>query len=384
LPARDAARSKRYLFLGRELRQLPASWLQFVGSDFLSWHAKWQILSEIIRRRSCPGEDESVDHFARRRFGDEVAEVLVDPLVTGIYGGDPRLLSLQSAFPRFAAMERNHGSILRAMVRSAWSRSRVGKSGQRGRGHLWSFRPGLRYLIETLAERITNSPLLNVNVKTVAKEQATKACWSVHGEGEGSWPADAVILACPASKQAEQLADLDQTLAEEISAIPYNRLVVVALGYRREQLRVRRDGFGYIAPQRLGRNVLGVQWCSSIFEDRAPSGMVLWRAMCGGWNRPDIVDWTDERLLNAVKEELQLAMGIEAVPTFHTIIRWDPAIPQYNLGHGDRLRRIAERLRLHPGLYLAGNAYHGVALNDCIEQARQVAVTVASYLTKLS
>jgi oxygen-dependent protoporphyrinogen oxidase len=142
----------------------------------------------------------------------------------------------------------------------------------------------------------------------------------------------------------------------------------------------RLDGFGFIAPQRTRRDLLGVQWCSSIFPERAPPGSVLLRAMCGGWNRPDTVHWEEDRLLTAVRRELRLALGVVAPPSFHQIIRWDRAIPQYQLGHNERVAWIEDRVRRHPGLFLAGNAYHGIAINDCTEQAEQLAARLKQYL----
>jgi oxygen-dependent protoporphyrinogen oxidase len=155
-------------------------------------------------------------------------------------------------------------------------------------------------------------------------------------------------------------------------------VAVVAVGYVAADVPHRLDGFGYLSPQRSRRDVLGVQWCSSIFPDRAPAGLVLMRAMCGGWNRPEIVDWDDDRLLAAVRAELGQVMGVQAAPVFHQVVRWDRAIPQYHLGHLERVAWIEERTARHPGLYLGGNAYRGVALNDCVEQAGVLADRAAA------
>ena len=206
-----------------------------------------------------------------------------------------------------------------------------------------------------------------------------RAGWLI-GDGQERWPADAVILACPAHVQANLLADLDADLAERIAQIPYNRLAVIALGYRRQDVPISVDGFGYIAPQRTRRDLLGVQWCSSIFPGRAPDGAVLLRAMCGGWQRAEMLDWDDERLLQSARAELRQTMGISAAPFFQEIIRWDRAIPQYHVGHLARLAWLEERVRRHPGLFLAGNAYHGVSLNDCTEQGIVLARKVKAYL----
>ncbi|HZY86234.1 MAG TPA: protoporphyrinogen oxidase, partial [Gemmataceae bacterium] len=202
----------------------------------------------------------------------------------------------------------------------------------------------------------------------------------VSAEGRDRWTADAVVLAAPAYRQAALLAELDAGLAELIAGIAYNRVAVVALGYRREDVPGGLDGFGFIAPQRLRRDVLGVQWCSSIFPDRAPPGLVLLRALCGGWGRPEVVGWPEPRLLGAVRAELAVSMGVRAEPVFHHVVRWDRAIPQYHLGHLDRVAWVEGRAGRHPGLFLGGNCYRGVALNDCVEQAGLLAGRVAGWL----
>jgi oxygen-dependent protoporphyrinogen oxidase len=386
LPASEASARNRYLFLGGRLRPLPASLGAFLRSDLLSWRGKLGVLAEPLRPRRQTSGDESIDAFARRRIGREAAAVLADAFVTGIHAGDPALLSVRAAFPRLAALEAEHGSLVRGMMRTA--RQRRADAAARGEtyrrpGTMWSFREGLRLLVETLRDRLATPPLLGVRVRRV--ELATgngtaRPTWNVLAEGKDGWAADAVVLACPAYQQAALLADLDRDLAELIDGIVYNRVAVVALGYRREDVPVPLDGFGYIAPQWTRQDLLGVQWCSSIFPERAPAGMVLLRAMCGGWNRPEVVGWDDDRLLGAIRADLRRALGIEAAPAFHHIVRWDRAIPQYQLGHLERVARIEARAARHPGLFLAGNAYHGVALNDCTERAEVVAAAVRRYL----
>jgi oxygen-dependent protoporphyrinogen oxidase len=206
----------------------------------------------------------------------------------------------------------------------------------------------------------------------------------VQGDGNDRWPADAVVLTCPAYQQAAILADLDAELAAQVGGIPYNRVTVVGLGYRRADMPHPLDGFGYIAPQRTRRDLLGVQWCSSIFPGRAPDGMVLLRALVGGWHRPDAAAWDGDRLLAALRAELRLALGVAAAPVLHHIVRWERAIPQYHLGHLDRVAWVEQRLARRPGLWLGGNAYHGVALNDCTEQGEVLAGRVAAYLAEKS
>jgi oxygen-dependent protoporphyrinogen oxidase len=378
--ASDAAARNRYLWLGGQLRALPTGPGSLIGSNILGWRGKLSLLWERFRSGPRTMRDESIDAFARRRCGAEVADVLADALVTGIYAGDPALLSLPACFPRLAQLEREYGSVIKGFAQAARKRRTEararGEPYQRG-GKLWSLRGGLRVLVETLAEQLRTAPHLGVRVRSITKRGNQ---WHVRAGGRDAWHADALVLTCPAYRQAEMIADLDAALADRIGEIPYNRVAVVGLGYRQSDILCPLDGFGFIAPQRTRRDLLGVQWCSSIYPDRAPAGMVLLRGMCGGWNRPDVVDWDDGRLLNAVRAELQAAMGIATAPVFHCIIRWPCAIPQYHVGHLDRLAWIDGRLGSHPGLFLGGNAYRGVALNDCTEQGEVVARQVARYL----
>jgi oxygen-dependent protoporphyrinogen oxidase len=378
IPASEAAGKNRYLLLRGRLERLPDGFGSFLRSRVLSWRGKWGLLTERFRAPRRGDGDESIDAFARRRAGDEVADVLADAFVTGIHAGDPKLLSLRATFPRLAELEERYGSVMKGFAAAAKERRAAAQA--RGEvyqrpGQMWSFREGLQALIDGLRAGLRRPPLLGAGVRRIDKQEGTPT-WTVHGEGQERWSADAVVLACPAYEQAAILADLDAELAERINGIPYNRVAVVALGYRRPDVPVALDGFGFLVPQRDRRDLLGVQWCSSIFPDRAPPGLVLLRAMCGGWSRGEMVGWDDARLLAAVRAELRAAMGVTAEPVFHRVVRWDRAIPQYHLGHLGRVAWVEERARRYPGLFLTGNAYRGVAMNDCTERAAALAAEV--------
>ncbi len=377
IAASESSRKNRYLLLDSKLQALPSSLWSFLRSPTLSWRGKVNLILERYRRRPARlGGDESVADFARRRAGSEVAAVLADAVVTGIHAGDPEQLSLAAAFPRLAEFERKYGSVSRGFV--AARRERRKEAEARGVAvkpqRLWSFREGLQILVDALRERLSDSIIAGASGRRI---QRFGNAWRVLGDGRDEWEADVVILTTPAHEQAGMVEELDPALAFEMWSIPYCRVAVVAFGFRQSEAP-SPDGFGYIAPQNSRRNVLGVQWCSSIFSDRAPRNMVLWRALCGGWSRPEIVDWPDDRLTEAVRAELKLAMGIEAPPVFTHVVRWPAAIPQYVIGHLDRVRRIESRLAAHPGLFVGGNAYHGVAMNDCTEQAIMLAERIAT------
>lgn len=375
ISASQAASKNRFLFLDGRLRRLPDNLPSFLRSDLLSWIAKLRLLAERYRPSGVGHEEESIDAFARRRVGDEVARTFVDAFVTGILAGDPKLLSVRAAFPRLAGWEREHGSVLKGMAEARRQRQQQGVTARAGK--LWSFQGGMITLVETLASRLRTAPRLGVTVRSISRDPAG---WRVEVEGHDPWNADAVALTCPAYRQAELLAGADPRIAELLAGIAYNRVAVVALGYRREDVPHSLDGFGYLSPQRERRDVLGVQWCSSIYQDRSPTGRILLRAMCGGWHRGEIVDWPDDRLLAAVRAELALSIGVRVAPVFTQLTRWRRAIPQYHLGHLARVAAVEQRLANHPGLFVGGNAFRGVAINDCVEQAGLLAVKIQEYL----
>jgi oxygen-dependent protoporphyrinogen oxidase len=189
--------------------------------------------------------------------------------------------------------------------------------------------------------------------------------------------ADRVVLAMPPNAQAKLLAALDADLAAKLAAIPSNAIAVVAVGCPARDVPPGLDGFGYLSPQREGRPVLGVQWCSDIYPGlRAPSGMALWRALVGGPRFPEMADAPDDVLLRPVRNELALVTGMRAEPEFVKIIRWPKAIPQYQLGHANRVEEIQAHASRWPGLFLGGCAFGGVALNDCVDQAGAMAIRV--------
>lgn len=378
--ATEAARKNRYLFLGDRLKALPDGLGAFLKTDLLTWRGKLSLVWERFRSKKADEADESIDVFARRRAGNEAADVFADALVTGIYAGDPKLLSLPACFPRIAELEREHGSVIKGFIAEA--KKRRAEANAKGvayerPGKMWSLPGGMRALIDAIVAQLKSPPDYGVAIRAVEK---TNEDWRVHGERHQSWQADGVVLTCPAHQQAQLVSRLDAELAQEIGAIPYNCVAVVALGYRQADVPHSLDGFGYIAPENTRRDLLGVQWCSSIYPGRAPEGCVLLRAMAGGWQRPEIVDWDDHRLLQAIRTELHVAMNITAEPIFHKIIRWQKAIPQYHLGHLERVKRIDDRLKKWPGLWLGGNAYRGVAINDCTEQGDQIAQEIAANL----
>jgi len=380
VPASRSSRRYRFLYIRDRLYCLPSGPLGLLTTPLLSWRGKIDLLAELWRRPRPPraaATDESVYDFFCRRVGREAADVFADALVTGIQGGDPRQLSMAACFPRIVALEQHYGSIIRGLIRERGQRRRQAR--QQGQPpppppQLWSFREGLQRLIDALSQAL--GPALRLGTAVTAlhprRDNGSTPRWLIQATDTPPLEADAVVLTCPAYVQAQLLTPLDADLAAEVAAIPYNRIAVVALAYRQVDAPQLPQGFGYIAPQAQRRDVLGVQWCSLIFPQRAPAGMMLWRALCGGVHRGDILEWDDPTLLQAVTQEMRRILAVQAPPAWTHIYRYPRAIPQYVLGHLARLQRIDTAVRRWPHLFLSGNPYRGIALNDCAEEAERL------------
>lgn len=383
LAASEGSRKNRYVLKNGKIQALPGSLWSFIRSPLLSWKSKFLLMTEKYRKNKSSGDDESIRDFATRRAGREVADLFADALVTGIHAGDPSLLSVRAAFPRLVQFEKDYGSVMRGITAAGRAKRKAAKAkGETPQPQrMWSFRGGLQTIIDSLQEKLSPSIVCGVSVKRILPEGQG---WRIEAEGKESWSCDAVVLTSPAYEQANALADLDNELATRISEIAYTPVAVVALGFPKSSVGSQNlDGFGYIAPQSTRRDLLGVQWCSSIFPDRAPEGQVLWRALCGGWNRPDILSWNDEQLTRAVVQELRAAMSVTGEPSFVHIVRWPKAIPQYHLGHLGRVQQIETRRELHKGLFLGGNSFKGVAINDCTENAGVQALEILKFLNEV-
>jgi oxygen-dependent protoporphyrinogen oxidase len=237
----------------------------------------------------------------------------------------------------------------------------------------------MKTLIDALTTQL--APDVHLGRATHSVERTANGRWLVHTDG-ATCSADAVVLACPAFAQGDILSELDGELAQEVGAIPYTCAVVASVGFHRADLPANPEGFGYLTPQRLGRPVLGVLWSSCIFPRQAPDNRFQFRAIMGGWRRRDVLEWDDGKIVQTVLDDLRETLKIQAAPEFTWVYRWEKAIPQYHLGHLERLRRIEDARRRHPGLWLTGNPYRGVSLNDCTHEAEFVSEQVKSYLFK--
>jgi oxygen-dependent protoporphyrinogen oxidase len=366
---------KRYIFSDGILNALPESPPSFLKSKLISWPGKLRMIYEIIAPKGPA--DETVSDFIMRRLGKEALDKLIDPMVSGVFAGDPYRMSIKSSFPRIKELEQEYGSLIRALIK-------IKKESKKGGaqvsvapgGRLTSFQDGAETIISALVEKLEGRVKTGISVRGLER---TGDIYQVHTSG-GVFTADAVVLASPAHSSADILKDFDSELSGALSEIPYPPVSVVCFGYKKEKVKHTLDGFGFLIPHREGRRILGTLWDSSIFPNRAPKGRVLLRTMVGGSQSPELAMLDDDRLVRAVFDELKPIVSLGTEPDMVRIYRWEKAIPQYIAGHGERLAFIDERLKSCPGLYITGNAYHGVGINDCVENSSKISERILSVI----
>lgn len=365
------ASEKRYVMRKGRLEAVPGGPGELLSSSVLSLKGAARLMAEPFIPKRAGHNDESVYDFARRRLGPEAAE-LMDAIVTGIYAGDPRRLSIKAAFPKIAGMEADHGSLVRGAlamgVKKIRSRDRGQKKGG-GRPKLTGFAEGMESLTGAIAHRLEDAIQTGRPVTRLTKVGR----WRIEAGGGEPIEADAVVLATPTGPMARILAEAAPAAVDPLEAIPYAPAVVVGLGFPKAKMPKALDAFGYLVPSSEGRKILGALFTSSIFPDRAPDGHVMIRSILGGARNPELLQLDDDALLHLVRAELSLALGGPMPdPVFTRVVRWEAAIPQYVLGHQLRVSEAKAAVKPLKGIYLAGNGLFGVSISDCASRAEAV------------
>jgi oxygen-dependent protoporphyrinogen oxidase len=368
--------ARSFVRLGDELHRLPEGLTGMIPAD-LGALADSALLSDAgLARLEAEPEvppvavdgDESVAAFVSRRLGPEAYERLVEPLMTGIYGGDGEQLSLLATFPNLRALELEHGSLLTGLALQTPAPGEYPP--------FVSLRGGMEELVRAVAGALERTTF-TVGAATQVRRQ--EGGYAVHlADGRTVW-ADAVVLAVPAYAAADAVADIDADLAEPLAAIPYASPAIVTLAFAADDVQRPPDGYGYVVPKVEGSDVLACTWSSNKWDGRAPAGQPLVRVFLGRFGGRDVTELPDDELIDLARDELRV-VGVDAEPRFTRIHRWPRGMPQYTLGHPERLARIDAALERHPGLALAGSAYRGVGIPDCIESGEAAAGAVAHTL----
>ena len=377
----DKSAGKRYIYNRGILHEISPSPIAFMRSPLLSLRGRLRLTAEpFIRKRRDWENDESIFDFVSRRIGREAAATLVDSMVSGIFGGDSRKLSLQACFPVMRKMEYDHGSLVRAMIakKKAAKKSGLKSSGPAGPGgQLTSFKNGLYTLIEVFAQRYGDAITTGCPIMEISR---TENGYRVVREGGTAVEFDAVICAAPAFAAAAMVDRMSKSLSKLLASIPYASIAVVCLGYDRQDIAHDLDGFGFLIPRGQGKRILGSIWTSSIFSGRSPEGMVQFRTMIGGATDPGAVELSDGELLDIITDDLSPVLGLAGPPAYIRIFRYTRGIPQFVIGHPARMSQMNDLLRAFPGLSFTGNAYEGVGLNDCVVRSEKAVSATAKYL----
>jgi oxygen-dependent protoporphyrinogen oxidase len=375
----DDASAARYIVRNGELRRVPTSPPAFLTSGVLPLAGLLRLLCEPLAR-GRPEGDESVFDFARRRIGRQAAETLVDAMVTGVFAGDSTRLSLISTFPRMAAMEREHGSLTRAMLARRRQQRQSGTTGGGGPagpgGTLTTFSEGMGQLPRQLAERLGHRLLLD----TPADELSVNGSRFELQLGSEPLRAEAVLLTTSARASAALLQAAAPRAVDPLHDVPTVPIAVVTMAYRDPDSFGRPvEGFGFLVPRAERLGILGTLFCHAIFPGQAPAGSLLLRTMIGGAREPEAVALDDAALVARVRHALAAVLGRDPDPDRTWIVRHEEGIAQYTLGHQERAR-AAEQSASAIGVELAGSALRGVSVNDCIRQAREAAARLARRL----
>lgn len=367
----------RFVLLGGKLVPVPMSPPAFLSSDLLGWKTKFAILTEVLRTSRPPEPDESIAAFARRKFSAELLDRLVGPFVSGIYAGDPEQISLRAAFPSIYEAEMSSGSVMRGMFRAAKTAKRtVSQSQPRRRPSLISFRSGNENLTDALADKLGSNLRCNIDVTDIRRTEdgfLVRLRKLVASEGIAC---ERLVIATPTNVAASLLEQMVPSAVPSLREIAYAPVAVVSLGYRREQIRHSLNGFGFLAPRSSGIRTLGTVWNSSLFPGRAPQGQVLLTSFVGGATDPSAADLSDDALSQLVHSELAPLLAVSGRPVMQHVTLYTRAIPQYSLGHTERLQTIRQAMKQVPGLWLTGNYWSGPAVGSCIEHAFEVAEQV--------
>lgn len=362
---------KRYLTKGGRLVGIGLHPLAFLTSNYLSRSARLRMAAEILQPRGDPDAEETVAEFGRRRFGVEFAQRVLDPLVAGMFAGDAKRTELGFVMPALAAMERAHGSVIRAVLRA---RLTGGKMPAR---QLSSWRDGIGMLPNALALRLGNSVKPGVTVRRIAR---TPQGFAIDTGDRGRIHARAVVVATQPHVAAQMLAQLAPEAADECARVAAPPLAVVFLGYRRDQVAHPLDGLGYLTPGCEGRVVNGGLFCSSMFAARAPANHVAISAYVGGARAPDHARLTADALIHIVRGELADLVGARGEPVVARVRQWPRGLPQFQSGHSRLVERLEQALSDPSGLFITGNYLHGVSVGACVDRAMDTARRINRHL----
>ena len=384
---------KAFVLHGGRLHELPEGLVSFVPkqlgpflrSGLLSWIGLARMGLDVVVPRGSSQADESLASFFRRRFGSQAFDRVLEPLMAGIYAGDAEQMSLKATFPRFLELEQQHGSIIRGMM-AAKKKAPSTSAGGSKRTMFVSLRNGLGDLVTALTTRLTRQGVelrlgCQVDALRVRSHQPGRWMYDLILNDGTALSTESLVLATPAYVSAELLRPLTPIAGGLLEMISYASTATIAMSYPASAVAGAVEGFGFIVPRKAGRDLIAATWTSLKWPHRAPVDQVLARCYVGGVGREAILQLDDDQLVARVRAELSALCGIKAEPTYVEVNRWWKAMPQYTLGHLDRLTQLDAAVSRYGGLVLTGAGYRGVGIPDCIRDGALAAGRVVRYLS---
>jgi len=382
----NAHRPATYVFSGGRMHPMPDGMmlmaptmiLPILRSHLLSWRGKLRMALEILVPRNRGTADESLASFVRRRLGTEVLDKIAAPLMGGIHAADPERLSLQSTFPMFSDMEKSHGSLALGIARRKQHTTPPSAKGSSAKpsSMFTSLPGGLQQLTDTIADQLDSSRVkLNCRVISLTRQSGR---YEVALSDGSSISADNIVLTTPAFVTADIVQKIDPFLAAALRGIRYVTTATVSLGFKRSDLTCPLNGYGFIVPAIEGRRITACSWSSTKFAHRAPDNSVLMRIFIGGALAENLAEQDEAALIHLARQELREILGITATPVFAKAFRWPKAVPQYDVGHRSHIAAIEHRVAAYPGLYIAGAAYHGAGIPDCVQSGMNTALKIVT------
>jgi protoporphyrinogen/coproporphyrinogen III oxidase len=353
---------------------VPTQLLPFMRSPLFSLSGKLRAGLDMLLPKRTANTDETLANFVRRRLGAEMLDKLGEPLLGGVFNGDPEYQSMQATFPQFQRMEQEHGSLIRGAINS--QRGRITSE----KPPFISFKTGTHELVDKLVEQLTGALQLHIAVSDI--QPLPNDQYRIFTADGRILEADAIILATPAPVTAKLLQKINPEAAKHISTITYSSVGTGYVAFRSEDVPHALNGFGVVIPGSEHRSLDGFTWTSSKWNQRAPAGHVLLRVFFGGPRTRETMFFNDDQLLSLLRAEIKSIFGISASPLFHHFFRWDDAYPQYNLGHLERVKAAEEALPSN--ILIAGSAYAGVGVPDCVRQGREAAMKALTAIAEIA
>ena len=377
---------KTYIYWKGRLRELPEGimlmiptrFIPLLKSNLFSLAGKFRMGMELFIPKRKSGGDESLSEFVRRRLGQEIVERVAEPLVAGVHAENPDTMSIKSRFPRFVQMEEEYGSLIKGMLTKR-RRMLNSENGKPKWTMFMTLKNGLDELPLTIVKALKMTTIItNKEVSEINKVSGYK----IYLKNGDTIDADVVIFATPSYETGRLLRVLNSSISDQLITIPYVSTATISLAYKKDSISHPMNGFGFLVPRVENRRIMGASWVSRKFSDRSPDDSVLIRCFIGGSRNEELVSLDDKDMLKMIKEELKDIMGISAEPILTRIYRWEKAMPQYTIGHDERVSRIEESILKYPDIFVTGSAYRGGGISECIKNAQLTAESVLNHIFK--